>query len=314
MGIGSKNPSAVTAAVVAGVILIIGIACHPGERIRNDETDGYIESIQSWHEERIERLKRPDGWLSLAGLFWLKEGENSFGAGEDNDFMISGEGIPSRLGLFEKRGVVIGFLPATGLDLESPQDQPGKTIPMTPDDSGNPTVLRWKFLSWFIIKRGDRLGVRVRNAGHPRIRAFEGIERFPVDRKWRISASFEKFHPAREIQVPTVLGTTETQLCEGVLAFEHGGNVHRLEVTAAGPNLFLVFGDLTNAKETYGGGRFLVVKKPSMQGDPIWIDFNLAFNPPCVFSPYATCPLPRQENRLPFRVLAGEKMVKGFGH
>jgi uncharacterized protein (DUF1684 family) len=306
--------AAAAAMVVVGVILSTGMACRPDKGIENDETDDYQKRIQNWHEERLSKLKRPDGWLSLVGLFWLKEGENSFGAGEENDFVISGEGLPSRFGVFDKRGDLIGFHPAPGLDIESQQAPPGDIIPMASDDGGNPTVLRWKFLSWFIIKRGKRFGVRVRNAEHPRIHEFEGIERFPLDRTWRLSASFEKFHPAKEIQVPTVLGTSETQLCEGVLAFEYGGKVYRLEVTAAGENWFLVFGDQTNARETYGGGRFLVVKKPKGKGNPIWIDFNMAFNPPCVFSPFATCPLPRQENRLPFRVLAGEKMVKGSGH
>lgn len=291
--------------------LLISVSCRPGKQNQGEDATDYTQSIRDWHAKRLERLKRPDGWLSLVGLYWLKEGENSFGGHEDNDFVIRGDVIPERLGVFIRKGELVRFRAEAEVKIGTRETVLEEEIAMKPDDSGNPTILKWGSLSWFIIKRGNRLGIRLRDAKHPRIQEFPGIEMFPIDPRWRISASFEKYDPARKIEVPNVLGSTETQLCEGVLVFEYKNRTHRLEATGAGKNLFIVFGDSTNARETYGGGRFLVVTKPDGQGST-WVDFNMAFNPPCVFSPHATCPLPRQENRLPFQVLAGEKMVHGF--
>ena len=181
------------------------------------------------------------------------------------------------------------------------------------DMKGKPTVLHCGSLSWYIIKRGNRLGVRLKDSQHPRLNKLEKIDYFPVDLQWRIEALLVRFKQPRKITIPNVLGTESQQDIQGTLVFKIKGKEYRLLPLGSKGPLFVIFGDETNGTETYGGGRFLSVAEPDPQGRTI-IDFNKAFNPPCVFSDYATCPLPPQENQLELRVTAGEKMVEGLGH
>jgi uncharacterized protein (DUF1684 family) len=145
-------------------------------------------------------------------------------------------------------------------------------------------------------------------------RSFSGIETFPPDPRWRIEARFEPFPEPRHVMVPSITGTPEEDISPGVVAFDLEGETRRLSVTGrpGDREYFLVFGDATSGHETYGGGRFVYLPAPNADGLTI-VDFNRAYNPPCVFTPYATCPLPTPENRLPVRIEAGEKSW-GEGH
>jgi uncharacterized protein (DUF1684 family) len=180
------------------------------------------------------------------------------------------------------------------------------------DSAGDPTVLRVSSIGFYVIRRGDRLAVRIKDAESPAREAFTGIDYFPIDPAWRSQARFEPYEPPRTSRVPTVVGVDETYEVPGVLAFEHRGEVHRLDVflEQGETDLFLVFGDLTNRAETYGGGRYLYTPPPGTDGTVV-LDFNKAYNPPCVFTPFATCALPLPQNRLPIRVEAGEKLYRG---
>jgi uncharacterized protein (DUF1684 family) len=172
------------------------------------------------------------------------------------------------------------------------------SISMKSDAQGEPTV----------VDRGGRLGVRVKDAESAARLSFRGLESFPIDSRWRIEARFERYEPPREIPVPNVLGGTSAEKSPGALLFELQGKTFRLDTVAeAGTeDWFVIFADETNGGETYGGGRFLYVTPPP-PGSPAIVDFNKAYNPPCVFTPYATCPLPPPQNRLALRVQAGEK-------
>jgi uncharacterized protein (DUF1684 family) len=180
------------------------------------------------------------------------------------------------------------------------------------DADGDPTVLRLSSLAFYVIRRGDRLGVRVKDPESPARKAFAGIDYFPIDPAWRFHARFEAYDPPRTFRVQTVLGTEEAYEVPGALAFEHHGEVHRLVafLEPGETDLFLVFGDLTNRSETYGGGRYLYAPPPGGDGTVV-LDFNKAYNPPCVFTPFATCALPLPQNRLPIRIEAGEKLYGG---
>jgi uncharacterized protein (DUF1684 family) len=176
------------------------------------------------------------------------------------------------------------------------------------DSHGDPTVLRLSSIAFYLIRRGDRLAVRVKDAESPARRAFAGIEYFPIDPAWRFQARFEPYDPPRSSPVPTILGMEETYEVPGALGFEHSGEVHRLDafLEQGETELFVVFGDLTNRSDTYGGGRYLYAPPPGHGGTVL--DFNKAYNPPCVFTPFATCALPLPQNKLPFRIEAGEKL------
>jgi uncharacterized protein (DUF1684 family) len=177
-------------------------------------------------------------------------------------------------------------------------------LEMQSDATGDPTLLHYGTLSWFVIARGDKIGIRLRDSSNPGIAGFKGIGRFPVSEKWRIEARFEPYDSVKTIAVPTVLGTISESLCSGTLVFKIGRKTYSIDPITEedSQGYFIIFGDTTNGTETYGAGRGKVI-----------LDFNKAYNPPCAFSPFATCPLPPEQNILPIAVKAGEKAYTG-GH
>lgn len=180
------------------------------------------------------------------------------------------------------------------------------------DTLGEPTILAYDTFSWYLIKRGPKLGVRLRNSAHPRIEKLKGIPTYHIDKNWKIKAEFIKFEEPMKFKALNAVGVEEENESLGKLVFKISGNEYTLIPFPAGKNdFFLVLSDKTSGNETYGGGRFLIIPVPDEQGIT-YIDFNKAYNPPCVFSKYATCPYPIKENKLPIAVTAGEKMVKGL--
>jgi uncharacterized protein (DUF1684 family) len=172
-------------------------------------------------------------------------------------------------------------------------------------------VLQIGSVRFHVLWREGRLALRVKDSNSPARQAFTEIERFPVDLRWRLEARFEPYEPERSVPVPTVLGYDEVYRVPGALAFDVDGGTHRLEafLEQGSTDLFIVFGDRTNGTETYGGGRFVYTPPP--RDGAVVLDFNRAYNPPCVFTPHATCALPLPENRLSIRVEAGERRYEG---
>lgn len=295
---------------VCFVGVVFFFVCSTGPQQAIDES--YIRDIKKWHQTRLERLKNKDGWLSLAGLYWLEPGENSFGSDKENDFMVSSKSAAGIIGKFILTQEGVRFKTQKGIPVTF-KNQHVTEILLKDDSHREPTILKLETLSWYVIKRGDKLGVRLKDSGHPRLQKLKKIETFPIDSAWRVEAKLEKFDAPQNIDIPTILGTTEKQSSPGILIFKINEKSYQLYPLGGDGNLFIIFGDKTNGNETYGGGRFLAVKKPDSNGQTV-IDFNKAYNPPCVFSQFATCPLPPDENLLSIRVMAGEKMVKGFTH
>lgn len=295
-------------------MLIFGLTTGETPFNKQKEIDpDYFAKIKVWQQKRLDALKAKDNWLSLAGLFWLKEGRNTFGSDPANDLIITDVKAPARIGSFILENGQVRFSAAQG-EIIMHGSEVVFEIPLKNDTEGGPTILSSGSLSWLIIKRGGRLGVRLRDSGHPRIDKLQKIDSFPIDPEWRVEAVLERFEKPRMIKVPNVLGTENDSPAPGVLVFEINGKIHRLTPLGGAGDLFLIFGDETNTVETYGGGRFLPVKQPGENGRTV-IDFNMAVNPPCVFSPFATCPLPPQANQLPIRITAGEKVPHGAaGH
>jgi uncharacterized protein len=274
----------------------------------------HAAAVETWSNGRIAKLRQPDGWLSLIGLYWLSPGENTFGASPGNTFTYEAPDVPANIGTFTLEGDSVRFdagpdayVTGTGTPIES--------VVMTYRGE-TPTMLRSASLEWLIIRRGDRLAVRARDTLSSVRTAFAGIDRYPVSIDWRFDARFITHEPADTIEVPNVLGGVGRTASPGTVVFSVNGDEYSLRMWKDSDdpaNFFTAFADRTNGGETYGGGRFLWVDAPDENGWTV-VDFNRAYNPPCVFTDYATCPLPPRENRLPFAIPAGEKMYHAAGH
>lgn len=287
--------------MILPLLLLSAIAAAPSPEAHRAE-------IEAWRARRLAGLKRPDGWLSLVGLFWLEEGDNRFGSDPKGNRIVFPEGTaPKTLGsLVLSRGTVT-LHADSGANLKS-DGKPVSTTTLKTDADGEPTVLEHGRIRFYVIQRGARLGVRVKDTGSAALAAFHGIESYPIDYRWRFDARFDAYDPPRALPVPNILGTVDNEKSPGAVVFNVGGKEYRLDAVqeAGSDQLFLIFGDQTNGRETYGGGRFLYAAMPDKDGRVV-VDFNKAYNPPCVFTPYATCPLPPPRNRLPIRIEAGEK-------
>jgi uncharacterized protein (DUF1684 family) len=285
--------------ILATLLLLSLFAC---KKVPDTE---YVKSVKEFHKERIERLKQPNGWLSLVGLYWLKEGENSFGSDKSNDIVFPNKSTPSNLGVFVLKDSVV-LAKITGKEKVYLNDVPVSYQIMHNDLTINPTILKYGSLSWYVIKRGDKFGIRLKDSEAPLLKEFEDIEMFEIDSTYRIPAKFVEYENPKEVVTPTAIGTFEKSLAYGKLKFKIKGIDFSLEPSVSEDGYFVVFGDKSNGEETYGAGRFLFVEKVDST-EQLYIDFNKAYNPPCVFTKYATCPLPRKENSINIKILAGEK-------
>ena len=266
----------------------------------------YEKEIATFRQIRIDSLKHENGYLNLSGLFWLKEGENTIGADPINDFNFPAEHSDSFLGKIVLNNGVVRFKSSQANQVFS-LGQP--VTEMTIFQDKKVVVLEHKSLRWFIIKRGDKYALRLRDLDGEYVRKFKGITYFPLDPSWRIVA---KFVPTKgkQLRITDITGRTFLEDSPGVLHFTKGGKKFTLEAGGTVDEFFIVFGDLTNKKSTYGGGRFLYANAPDKDGNVI-LDFNKSLNPPCEFTPFATCPLPTKENKMNVEVEAGEKSA-GF--
>ncbi len=266
----------------------------------------YESALAEWRADRVASLKGPDGWLNLAGLYWLKEGANSFGAATGNDLVTPEGSAPPKLGVFVVEDGAVTFRAEPGVEVlhgESPVTE----MLLVDDQEDAPPLLTHGSLAWTVIRRMDRVGVRLRDYEHPAIATFEGIESYPADPDWRIEAKFEAYPEPRTIRVATVVqGLGWEPTVPGTLEFEAQGQSLSLEAYRSDDEFFIVFADATTGDTTYPAGRYLAADLPGPDGSTV-LDFNKAYNPPCVFSEYATCPLATPRNRLAVVVEAGEK-------
>ncbi len=274
--------------------------------------DDYAAGIEAWRKQRLDNLRRPDGWLSLVGLFWLKEGDNRFGGDPSNDIVFPGDKADPFIGVLTLKQGTVTITVNHGVDVRCHGERVG-TLHLAADDA-DPTILSHRTLLWYIVKRGERYGVRLKDTESELLRTFKGLDYFPIDRQWALSARFEAAEKGRTLAITNALGQVTQESSPGAVIFAYEGRDYRLDVVGeSGNEYFIVFGDRTNGEETYGGGRFLYIPKADAEGRTV-VDFNKAYNPPCVFTPYATCPLPPQQNVLPFKVTAGEKMYGSAHH
>jgi uncharacterized protein (DUF1684 family) len=256
------------------------------------------QDVLAWRAARDARLRDPDGWLTLVGLHWLAPGENRFGSHPSNDLLLVGSQVPAVAGRLELADGVVKLHRAGH-----------EVVVLDTDASGEPTVLDIGTLRMYVIQRGDRFGLRVRDHASPALAAFAGMSHFDVDPTWRLVARLEAAEPGATLEIMDVVGVLTREPTPGSVVFERDGRTWRLDALPGGDDgsLWLVFGDATNGSSTYGGGRFLYTEPVADDGSVV-VDFNVAYNPPCVFTPYATCPLPPAQNRLPLAIEAGERI------
>lgn len=263
--------------------------------------------LQTWRQEREASLRSETGWLTLIGLHWLAPGENRFGSDGGNAVIIDVPGVPKDAGsLFLEDGKV-RLVSRAGKDL-TVGGRALQAAPLKTDLDGKPDLVQVGRVSFFIIQRGNRFGVRVKDPQAETRLRFPGLEYFPYDPAWKVEARFVPFAQPRQVTIPTAIGTTDNVNVPGELHFQLKGKEHKLlpfSDDGGKTGFFIVFRDTTSGQETYGAGRFLDTE-PLAQGKVI-LDFNRAYNPPCAFTPYATCPLPPRQNHLPLAVTAGEK-------
>ena len=279
------------------------ISCNPNPAPDPD----YVKEIEEWNTKRIERLKADNGWLNLVGRFWLNKGESTFGSGKNNDIVVETSKIPELVGSYYFEDTTVTFKAADGVNVLY-NGNLIKEIVLVDDQKKDMTVLQIGSIKFNLIIRDTLYGIRFRDLNSDLVKNFKGIERFEIDESWKIKATFEEYNPPKEIDVPNVLGQISKEKSPGSVVFERDGKSYKIDaVDEGGDRLFLIIADETSGEETYGGGRFMYVNKPDSTGTII-LDFNKAYNPPCVFTKYATCPLPPEQNYLKLRIEAGEKM------
>ncbi len=281
-----------------------------GEKLKQKGSPEYIKEIQQWHQKREDRLRKENGWLNLVGLYWLKEGENIFGSAKDNDIKFPAN-APEHIGILTLNDSIVTISVNEGVKVLHDSEEV-KTMILGNDLDENTTILKSGTLRWYIIKRGEKYGVRLRDLKSPLIKEFKGIDIFPINEDWKFNARFIRYDSPKKVEIPTIIGTTEEDLAPGYLSFSFDGKEYKLVALQSSNGFFIIFADQTSGEETYGAGRFLYTDEPDSNGNVI-LDFNKAYNPPCAFTRFATCPLPPKRNYLHLKVLAGEKKY-GEGH
>ncbi len=267
-----------------------------------DDANSYRKQIQAWQEHREAGLRSPTGWLTLAGLFWLSPGKHTIGSGDTSDFLLPKD-APSQVGIFEVSDKEVTFTSLAGGEV-SINGQPfkGSTILKHEEDDDKCDKIDAGAVQFFVMDRGERLAIRVKDRKSQTLKSFKGTEFFPINPELRFEAKF--IESSLKIPVPNILGKTEMQESPGIVEFSFQGQTLKLRPVYEGKTLFFIFKDLTSKDKTYQPGR--MVNTPLPENGKVILDFNKAYNPPCTFTPFATCPLPPKENILPVRIEAGE--------
>jgi uncharacterized protein (DUF1684 family) len=291
----------VVARMAAAVIVAQSVAPAPPD---------YRQEVEAFRRHREQQLTSDDGWLTVAGLFWLKPGANRFGADRSNDLVLP-PSAPPRAGTFWLESGRVTVEAAPGAPLTHQGRLVTKQALRSDSGGAEPDVLALGPLTLQIIERGGRLAVRLKDKDRAERKQWKGLHWYPVNPAYRIVARFVPHERPTTITVPSIIGVAEAMPNPGSAVFEIGGHTVRLDpvVEQGDTQLFFIFRDATSGKTTYGAGRFLHADPP--KDGQVVLDFNKAYSPPCAVTPYATCPLPPAQNRLSIAIEAGEM---GAGH
>jgi uncharacterized protein (DUF1684 family) len=266
----------------------------------------YLKSIEKWRNDEGINLKKETGWLTVAGLFWLKDGINTVGAGPNFGVRLTDNFKNGKFGEIDFKNGVALLKVEGGVEAQSDGKSISTAIQLVSDEKGKPTEIRTGSQTFYLIKREDRFGIRLKDSNSKARVAFKGQNWFPIDESYKVTARFEAFSEPKEVMVPNVLGGKFKMKSPGTLKFTLKGKEYSLQpVVEEDKTLFIIFSDKSNLNETYTSGRFLYADK-AVNGEAV-LDFNKAQNPPCAFTPFATCPLPPPGNNLDVEIKVGEK-------
>jgi uncharacterized protein (DUF1684 family) len=269
-----------------------------------DVTPAYKAEIEKYRKDRIAELTAPNGWLAVQGLFWLHEGANSAGSDPSSEIKLPPR-APKKAGVFTLKDKTVTFTAEPGAGATS-AGKPVETFTLDPR-KGEESAITMNGVTLFAIRRSDKIGLRMLDPESDARKHFNGLKYFPLDAKYRAKAKFVAYDTPKTVQVPNVLGQLVPMESPGRVEFTLDGKPYSLEPvyeTSKHEDLFFIFKDLTSRTETYGAGRFLHTPLP--KDGLVDLDFNRAYNPPCAFTDFATCPLPVKENQLTVRIRAGE--------
>jgi uncharacterized protein (DUF1684 family) len=270
----------------------------------------YEKSIRDWRAGRVQRLTKPDGWLSLVGMHWIERGNTRVGSGADNGTRLAVG--PPHVGVvkLDKDGVVrFDPEPGAGVTIDGQPANAEVVLATDADTTRDPTVVGFNKgdASFIVIKRGERYALRVRDALAPTRTGFPGIAYFPIDPAFRFKARFTPHAPGSKIDIVNILGMVEPMDNPGTVTFSKDGKSYTLEAVDEGDHrLFFVYADRTSGHASYAAARFVYSEYPDATGSTV-LDFNEGYNPPCAFTPFSTCPMPPLQNRLDLAIEAGEK-------
>lgn len=290
------------------------LAAAAGAAAADTPPAGWSQDLLAWRAERAQKLAAPEGWLSLTGLEPIAEGRNPFGGAADNAVHLAGQ-VPAHLGVLERKGSVVTLLPPPGgfppeLQVDG---QPAKEQVLHADDEPQPTRLTSGSLVFYVIHRAERVILRIKDRQAPTRVQFRQLNWYAPDPAYRVRAQWTPYRPRKTIPIASVIGTEDRGEVPGVAEFSLGGRTWRLEPILEDPGdteLFFILRDSTSPKTSYGAGRFLYAAFPDHgldQPGSLWLDFNRIQNPPCAYTPYATCPLPPRQNWLDLALPVGEK-------
>jgi len=281
-------------------VLLILFGCSYENSIDPD----YAAELSEWKAERYKSLTSDDGYLVLAGLYWLKPGINTYGSDPENDIVFPSK-VPPRIGSFDLRNDSIYTIINNGIEIFN-DNKLVDSLLIYSTDGKDKQVLSFNEISWYAIKRGDQFGIRLKDLKNPVRQNFGDLNYFETSKKWLVDAKFVRHEKPVKIPILNIIGITIDSKSEGQLTFEIDGITHSLDVLEGGEDTyFVIFGDKTNGETTYGAGRYMYPEKPGSDGKVI-LDFNKAYNPPCAFTEFATCPLPPKQNILDLEINAGE--------
>lgn len=298
-------------------LLFTSVLTYAADASASNATSSYPESIARWRADREAHLKADDGWLTVVGLAWIKAGESTVGSNPSSNVVLP-KSAPDRVGTLTLAGGKVRFKPAGGLPANAVviNGQPAHEMELKPDLDESYTRVVVGRVKFFIIQREnggapDKFGVRIKDNDSATRRAFTALKWYPADPSWRITAQYVPFDTPRQLHFETEVGVTEHDPSPGYVQFERDGKSYRMDAVLEDKELWFVMRDATSGKAIYAASRFLYTELPKngvKKPGPVVLDFNEAQNPPCVFTAYATCPLPPPQNRLTLAVTAGEQM------
>jgi uncharacterized protein (DUF1684 family) len=279
----------------------------PAQETPSASPVSYTAEIEAWQKRRQDNLRKEDSWFTVVGLWWLNEGKNAFGSDQKNPVKLPAGKGPALAGTFtlDKGKLRIDADPAAGII--TTDGKPVTTLDLKTDADGDPTELHMGRVSFYAIKRDDRVAIRVKDPDSEARKNFKGLEYYPIDPAYRIEARWEPYNPPKKVAIDNVVGQRIEYDVPGAIVFELDGKTHRIDpiVEEGDDQLFVIFGDETNGPETYPAGRYLYTDVA--KDGKVLLDLNKAYNPPCAFTDFATCPLPPRQNRLAVHIRAGEK-------